>query len=223
MAERREPRTTHADSVYDLLLTQFMDGERRASQSLNIPSIAREFDVSQTPVREALARLEHTGLVIREPLKGYRVAPLFTENELVKLMDARLVIEPAVTVEAALRVTPEFLTELDTTVEDLARAAETKSFSDHWRADDQFHGRISKQSGNPFLDAAYRAIGGQVRRFRLLANPSSDTAAIAAVEHGHIIEALRARDAAGAAQAMRVHIEGAKSRALADRASIETA
>jgi DNA-binding GntR family transcriptional regulator len=220
---RREPRTTHADSVYDLLLAQFMGGERRAAEPLNIPTIAREFEVSQTPVREALARLEHTGLVIREPLKGYRVAPLFTEDELLKLMDARLVIEPAVTVEAALRVTPEFLAELTTTVENLMKAAESKSFSEHWRADDEFHGRISKQSGNPFLDSAYRAIGGQVRRFRLLANPSSDTAAIAAVEHGHIIEAFEARDANRAAQAMREHIEGAKARALVDRASIKSA
>ncbi|KRE59399.1 GntR family transcriptional regulator [Arthrobacter sp. Soil736] len=220
MANRREPGTTYADTVYNLLLKQFMAGEREAGQSLNIPSIAREFDVSQTPVREALARLEHTGLVTREPLKGYRVAPMFSEHELVKLMEARLVIEPAVTLEAARRVTPEFLAELQVTVDELAAAAESESFSEHWRTDDAFHGLISKQSGNPFLDSAYLAIGGHVRRFRLLAKASSRTAAIAVIEHGHIIEALEARDAEKAAEAMRQHIEGAAARALADRKSI---
>ena len=220
MANRREPGTTYADTVYDLLLKQFMAGARDAGQPLNIPSIAREFEVSQTPVREALARLEHTGLVTREPLKGYRVAPLFSEHELVKLMEARLVIEPAVTLEAARRVTPEFLAELQVTVDDLAAAAKTESFSEHWRADDAFHGWISLQSANPFLDSAYRAIGGQVRRFRLLAKASADTAAIAVTEHAQIIEALAARDADKAADAMRMHIEGATARALADRKSI---
>jgi DNA-binding GntR family transcriptional regulator len=199
-----------------------MAGAREASQSLNIPSIAREFDVSQTPVREALARLEHTGLVIREPLKGYRVAPLFSEQELVKLMEARMIIEPAVTLEAARRVTPEFLAELQLTIDDLAIAAETESFSEHWRSDDAFHGLISLHSANPFLDSAYRAIGGQVRRFRLLAKASAKTAAITVIEHGHILDALEARDAERAAEAMRAHIEGASTRALADRRSISS-
>jgi DNA-binding GntR family transcriptional regulator len=222
MANRREPGTTYADTVYDLLLKQFMAGAREASQSLNIPSIAREFDVSQTPVREALARLEHTGLVIREPLKGYRVAPLFSEQELVKLMEARMIIEPAVTLEAARRVTPEFLAELQLTIDDLAAAAESETFSEHWRSDDAFHGLISLHSANPFLDSAYRAIGGQVRRFRLLAKASAKTAAITVIEHGHILEALEARDADRAAEAMRAHIEGAATRALADRKSISS-
>jgi DNA-binding GntR family transcriptional regulator len=222
MASRREPGTTYADTVYELLLKQFMAGAREASQPLNIPSLAREFDVSQTPVREALARLEHTGLVTREPLKGYRVAPLFSEQELVKLMEARLVIEPAVTLEAARRVTPEFLAELQLTIDDLAASVEAESFSEHWRSDDAFHGLISLHSANPFLDSAYRAIGGQVRRFRLLAKASSKTASITVIEHGHILEALEARDADRAAVAMRAHIEGAAARALADRKSISS-
>jgi DNA-binding GntR family transcriptional regulator len=222
MANRRKPGTTYADTVYDQLLKQFMAGAREAGQALNIPSIAREFDVSQTPVREALARLEHTGLVTREPLKGYRVAPLFSEHVLVKLLDAGLFFEPAAALAAARRVTPEFLAELQQTVDDLAAAAESESFSEYWRSDDAFHGLISQQAANPFLDSAYKAIGGHVRRFRLLAQASSRTAAIAVVEHGHIIEALEARDADKAAAAMRMHIEGAAARALADRKSISS-
>lgn len=73
---------------------------------LNIGALSRELNVSQTPLREALARLEHTGLVRREALKGYRVAPLFSETELIKLMDARLVLEPTLTYEAGRRTTP---------------------------------------------------------------------------------------------------------------------
>lgn len=220
MAERREPGTTFADKVYDLLLEQFMTGSFTAGQQLNIPTLARDFDVSQTPIREALARMEHTGLVTREPLKGYRVAELFTEHELGKLMEARLVLEPALTLEAARRVTPEFLVDLNVTLDDLVRASETESFRDHWSADDTFHALISRQSANPFLDAAYHSIDGQVRRFRLFAKHSPGTAKIAAKEHRDIYDALNARDPEKSAELMRRHVEGAKERALADRKSI---
>jgi DNA-binding GntR family transcriptional regulator len=217
---QREPGTTYADKVYDLLLGQFMDSKWAAGSQLNIPSLAREFDVSQTPIREALARMEHTGLVTREPLKGYHVAPLFTEHELQKLMDARLVLEPALALEAARRVTPEFLDELQVTVDDLFAAAKNESLGGHWTADDTFHALISKQSANPFLDTAYGSIGGQVRRFRLFAKLGPETAKVAAHDHQAIFDALEERDPEGAAERMREHIAGAKKRALEDRKSI---
>ena len=221
MAARREPGTTFADTVYDGLFNQFMSGEREADQALNIPALAREFDVSQTPVREALARLEHTGLVRREPLKGYRVAPMFTEQELVKLMEARFIIEPALAIEAAQRVTPEFLIELERTVEELDLAAQEHSLSRHWNADDAFHGLIAKQSANPFLEAAYQAIGGHIRRFRLFATRTADTARVAACEHRSIIEQLKNRDPEGAAEAARTHVTNARQRSFAGSARLK--
>src|SRR5580692_5971079 len=56
MASRRASgRLPLADSVYDRLLGQFMDGTRTPGEPLNIATISRELDVSQTPIREALA------------------------------------------------------------------------------------------------------------------------------------------------------------------------
>lgn len=75
MTRRPSERQPLADQMYDVLLGQFMDGLWSPGQSLNIGALTRELNVSQTPLREALARLEHTGLVRREALKGYRVAP----------------------------------------------------------------------------------------------------------------------------------------------------
>ena len=51
-------RTTHADKVYALLFGQLMNGTFDPGAALNIPTLSREFEVSQTPIREALARLE---------------------------------------------------------------------------------------------------------------------------------------------------------------------
>lgn len=61
MTERNTAKQPIADQMYTVLLHQFMSGERGAGESLNIGALSRELDVSQTPLREALARLEHTG------------------------------------------------------------------------------------------------------------------------------------------------------------------
>jgi len=110
-----------ADTVYNVLLDQFMDGSRAAGESLNIAELSVELKVSQTPIREALARLENTGLVDREALRGYRVAPGLSEAEIDRLTDARLVIEPVLAALAATRATPEFLGGLLDSIAELER------------------------------------------------------------------------------------------------------
>jgi DNA-binding GntR family transcriptional regulator len=227
-SQRRSGRQPLADKMYEVLLGQFTDGRWSAGEPVNIGALSRELDVSQTPLREALARLEHTGLVHREALKGYRVAPLLTELELIKLMDARIVLESALAYEAACRTTPEFLQEVLTSVDDLARAAtspDTKVFSAYWMIDERFHLLIARQAANPFLEKAYRSLGGQVQRFRFFAELGSTRGApgLAAEEHRAVHEALADGDAPEASARMRHHIENAKQRVLTDRRSVEAA
>ena len=208
-----------ADRMYDILLDQFMDGTRGAGEPLNIGALTREFEVSQTPLREALARLEHTGLVRREALKGYSVAPQFSAEELEKLMEARLVLEPTLASKAAQHTTPAFLTELHDSIGDLERSAtgadtDSNAFRLYWSSDDRFHLLIAHQTGNEFLEDAYRSLGGQVQRYRLFVKAGATHAHTAAAEHQSIYEALQSGASEVAAERMRVHIERARDRAL---------
>lgn len=205
--------------MYDLLLEQFMDGTRGAGEPLNIGALTRELDVSQTPLREALARLEHTGLVRREALKGYSVAPQFSADELEKLMDARLVLEPTLAARAAQHASSEFLAELRASISDLERSSrgadtDSDSFRLYWSSDDRFHLLIAHQSGNEFLEGAYRSLSGQVQRYRLFVKAGATHAHSAAEEHGAIYRALEAGEPERAANLMRTHIERARDRAL---------
>lgn len=208
-----------ADQMYTVLLQQFMSGERGAGESLNIGALSRELDVSQTPLREALARLEHTGLVQREALRGYRVAPMMTRSEVEQLREARLLLEPAMAAAAAQRKTDEFLAELRQSVADFERSAEiadveTEGFNLYWRSDDRFHMLIAAQSGNTFLELAYAALGGQIQRFRLFSKFGRTGANHAAPEHEAIYQRIAAGEADAAAEAMRLHILGATERLL---------
>ncbi len=207
--------------MYDVLLRQFMSGERAAGQALNIIALSRELDVSQTPLREALARLEHTGLVEREALRGYRVAPAMTREEVGQLTEARLLLEPQLTALAAPLVDDDFLEALRGSLEEFEAAVpsadvETGGFDHYWRSDNEFHSLIAAQSGNKFLALTYGALGGQIQRFRLFSKAGRTGASTAAPEHRAIYDALAARDAEGAAAAMRAHVLGAAARLLGD-------
>jgi DNA-binding GntR family transcriptional regulator len=219
VAERKSARQPIADQMYDVLLHQFMSGERGAGESLNIGALSRELDVSQTPLREALARLEYTGLVQREALRGYRVAPMMTRADVEQLKEARLLLEPRLAHDAALRITPGFLAALRESMNEFERSAdaadsETEGFDMYWRSDNAFHTLIAEQSGNQFLALAYAALSGQIQRFRLFSKFGRTGARHAAPEHRAVFDAIEAGDANAAAEAMRLHVLGATERLL---------
>jgi DNA-binding GntR family transcriptional regulator len=208
-----------ADHVYEALMEWLMDGRLEPGATVSIDGTARELDVSPTPVREALARLEHTGLVRRVALKGYRVAPVFTREDFAELMEARLVIEPVNTRLACHRLTPAVLAEIQQSVEDQANSPRGPSFAEfrgYLDADERFHRLIAEHSGNQFMLAAYNALGGQVQRFRLFGGVGITDADQAIAEHHAIIEALSAGDPDKAAAAMAEHIEMVRGRTIAD-------
>src|ERR1700688_191150 len=65
-----------AGEVYEYIKNQLMDQQIQPGGRINIDQLARQLQVSQTPIREALARLEAEGLMTKEPLRGYSSTPL---------------------------------------------------------------------------------------------------------------------------------------------------
>ncbi len=218
-AGRPVSRQVLADHVYEELLASLMDGRMEPGAVVSIDGTARELDVSPTPVREALARLEHTGMVRRVALKGYRVAPMFTQEDFAELMEARLAIEPVNARLACARLTPEHLAELGRAVADLRSAPRGPSFAeyrDYLEADERFHRLIAEFTGNQFMVAAYAALGGQVQRFRLFGGVGITDAEYAIAEHESVLDALATGDPDRAAAAMSDHVYRVRGRAIAD-------
>jgi DNA-binding GntR family transcriptional regulator len=216
---RTVSRQVLADHVYEELLASLMDGRLEPGAAVSIDGTARELDVSPTPVREALARLEHTGMVRRVALKGYRVAPVFTREDFAELMEARLAIEPVNARLACGRLTPESLSELEKAVADLKSAPRGPSFADYkdyLEADERFHQLIAQQTGNQFMVAAYAALGGQVQRFRLFGGVGITDAEYAIAEHQSVLDALSGGNPEQAEAAMADHVQKVRARAIAD-------
>lgn len=198
-----------------------MDGELEPASALNIDALARSLDVSATPVREALARIASTGLLQRVALKGYRVAPPLTRDELALLVDARLAIEPLAVSLACHRGDPRLVAELQR-VHAAQVAAPTgpdspgyRGYRDYLLADQAFHQLLNAGSGNPFLAQSFESLNGHLHRFRFYLQHVVDDASQTLGEHAAILEALVEGDAPMAAEQMRAHL-----RALLVRATV---
>lgn len=210
-------REVLADRVYQLILGHLMDGGLRAGSSVSIDGMARDLEVSATPVREAMARLEATGLVSRTALRGYRVAPLLTPDELLQLMHARCVIEVENASLACEQATDELCRALAQAIDDMKTAPHGSSFEDYrayWAGDERFHLLIAEHAGNRFLLAAYNALGGQLQRYRYFSGVGVTDADSAIAEHTAILEAFVKRDKKLAAKQMNIHLVRAMSRTI---------
>ncbi len=216
-------RHSLVDGVHESLTSRLFSGDIAPGSSLNIDALARELEVSQTPIREALARLAATGLVVRVAHMGYRAAELVSDEQMSEILDARLAVEPTLARLAAGRTTASFLDELDRSVRSLeARIAGelSQSSNEVLEQSEDFHNLIATQSGNRFLSNAHGTITGHSRRFQLMGVAGRSDHVEVFHEHGLILDALRGADPDRAEAAMRCHIQAIRERTLQDLGAI---
>ena len=85
--------------AYERLLTELVSLEITPGERLSVDALARRYRISQTPIREALARLESDGLVIKTHLRGFTAAAGFSRREFAQLFDIRLLLDECATGE----------------------------------------------------------------------------------------------------------------------------
>jgi DNA-binding GntR family transcriptional regulator len=215
------------DRVYDLVLEMLLEGRVDPGSRLSIDTLAKQLDVSPTPVREAMVQLERTGLVTREALKGYRVAPPFGPEELAELFDARLMLEVEAT-RMAMPHVAELLPRLRE-AHDLHRAwaqqvaeamaegeGSTRVTQEYFAADAAFHRAIFESSSNRFLVAMHDDLGALTHRLRQAVIRGVNDVEEATAEHAVVLEAFECGDAEAAVAAMRAHISGVRARSMSD-------
>jgi DNA-binding GntR family transcriptional regulator len=208
-------RITLTDDVYAAVQALIMDHEMQPGARINIDALARRLAVSPTPVREALARLESDGLVVKTPLVGYTATALLTRAEFEELVEMRLILEPA----AAARAARAGLDEAELAglrgSADLPGPDGTDGFASiaaFTARDAQFHHTLAGLSGNRMLHDAVVRLRAHLHLFRL--HFPSAHHGVSAREHHRVVDAVSAGDADAAAAAMRDHILAARDRHL---------
>ena len=205
-------RRALADDVYDAVLGLLMDQVIEPGSRASIDGIARQLGVSPTPVREALARLESEGLVVKKALKGYTAAPLLDSEGLRELFEMRRLLEPYAARHAAGEIDAETLDQLEQLCEDMHRSGQAshsgddrfKDYKDFANQDAEFHRLIAIHSGNGLLADAIVRLRPHLHQYRIYFTHGvvDETSG----EHEAVLEALRAGDGPRAEKAMRNHL-----------------
>jgi DNA-binding GntR family transcriptional regulator len=198
-------RRSREDDGYVRLREAIIRGELAPNQRLVEADMSSAFRMPRAAVRTALVRLEHEGLVERQPHRGARVR-LVTEQEAVEILQARAALEALAAREAALRITPGTAAEVR---EVLARQRAALAREDLIGASDvnaELHAKIVELSGHATAQRLIRSLNSQMVRFqfRTILIPGRPSQSLE--EHGAIVEAVASGDGDKAERAMRRHL-----------------
>lgn len=197
-----EPRS-RADSVYDAVKQDILDCRLAPGDRFTETEVAERLRVSRTPVREALFRLQREGYLQVRHRNGWLVRPLDFET-LDHFYDLRLVLEQ--TAVERLCGMPDARAALETLAEIwLARPPDLDG-AQVAQLDERFHLELVRAAGNPEIARVHREATERIRIVRRLDFTLAQRVEKTYEEHGAILLAILAGDAARALGLLRAHI-----------------
>ncbi|NJC73934.1 GntR family transcriptional regulator [Planosporangium thailandense] len=193
------------NKVGDALRSAILSGELVAGQLYSVQDLADVLGVSRTPVREALIRLASTGMVRFERNRGVRILRN-TAEDLEEIFELRLLLEVPAARQAVARMADDDVAELRRCLDGMNDAAAAGDEARLMESDRRFHTIILEAAGNRRLAAFVDSLRDLVQTRGVSTAGTSRTLRDIADEHVPVLERIEARDADGAAGAMRSHV-----------------
>ena len=197
--------TTMHDGVAARLRDMVFERQLPPGSWIDELALAAQWQISRTPLREALKVLAAEGLVTLVPRRGAQVVEL-TDADAEQLFPVMAMLEGRCALEATQRASEDDLAQLRRLHEGLERHAAARDVDGYYRANHEFHSLVQALAANRWLDRAT----GDLRRFmrlwrgRQLKLPGRIDASIQ--EHRALLAAMLGRDAAAAERAMHDHL-----------------
>jgi DNA-binding GntR family transcriptional regulator len=184
---------SRVDGVIEQLRQAVFEGKYPPGAPLRELTLARELSVSQATVREALQRLEHSGLVTRKPNLGSTVTRL-SPKDVRERVELRAVLEVRAAEEAARRMGEAEFGELNRRLSVLESAVERDRYYESAQADLEFHRYIWQCSGNDTLCRHLELLVIPLFAFISIVRSQGLERLVTVVEgHRPLIEALRSK------------------------------
>jgi len=192
------------EKVYDMLRTDILTCALQPGLEFNEAELAERFNISKSPVREALSTLRQEGLVRIFPRRGYQVTPI-TFGDMNELFDVRTILEAGAAEMACTRVTDADIHQLNRLAEVIYDRGEQPSMGPFISANREFHLAIAHISGNGRLEEMLARQIDALERFFYLGARLRDVSSETADSHHEIVEVLAKRDPAQARAIMIRH------------------
>ncbi|WP_420411152.1 GntR family transcriptional regulator [Roseibium sp.] len=194
-----------AELIADELESLIFQGHYKDGARLDEVQLAEKFEVSRTPIREALQRLSLSGLVEQIPRRGVFVrqpGPV----ELLEMFEVMAELEAASARLAATRITDEALAELHAANARCEEAVAAQDYDGYYQENAQFHAMLYRQSGNSFLEQECLRLYRRLQPFRRVQLRLRGRLKQSMSEHKMVVAALEEGDGAKAADVIRTHV-----------------
>lgn len=216
--------------TYLALRQEILSGKLVAGESLIEQTLANRFEVSRTPIREAIRQLQQEGLVESDRGGGLRVT-VITIADAIHLYDCRLGLEQIAAMGACENATAAQIEDLQDclaqanlaepiVIKNTSGASADVSVNDaeelenRLHIDQSFHRLLADSSGNPQLADLLEQIFSKMALLRLTTTYQNPDVLEIWAEHEKIVSAIVQRDAQAAAIAVRNHLVASKSRVV---------
>lgn len=203
-ARRKEPEPELLnDRAYAAIRDAVTSLRLAPGRSVSVGELADWLKMSRTPVRDALQRLQHEGLIRSMPRKGLEVTQL-TARGAAELYEMQEALEAMAARLAAERASPEARRQIVEACREMGRLVEQP---EAWaRADAAYHAAVLEAAANVALRRASEALAPQLQRFRVIAALNlPERPARSAKEHLAVARAVAAADAEAAAKLTHQH------------------
>lgn len=194
-----------------------LSGDYQPDVPLSEVRLADHFQVSRTPVREALKQLQVEGLVEIRPKVGTFVRRI-TRREIVEMFELKEVFEGMAARLMARRSPTDELTLLDANVRASERALSRGDVDGYPPLVHEFHETLLCGADNRKLEAHYRTLMNQLAYHRMIVKTVAHPGRLARSvdEHRLVAELIREKDGVGAELAMRAHVSASAHEAMSD-------
>jgi DNA-binding GntR family transcriptional regulator len=196
------------EQIYGAIRADILNCNLTPGMELREQTLADTYSVSKSPVRESLQRLVREGLVLVQPRKGYRVAPISLADA-TDLFNYRQVLELACIVRACKSASKDQLESLD-----VFRRYKGKVDGDFLKYNHAFHSQLAACSGNKRMAREVSVLIAEMDRLVRLSvsvikgrNPQK-----LVEEHAAIIESVQRRDDRLALRLLKAHTSTAEQR-----------
>ena len=198
--------TPVSERIYLALRQEIMRCDIAPGTTLDASSIARRYEVSKTPVRDAMQKLAADGLVTILPRSGYRVAPI-TFPAVHEILDLRAAIGPHAARQAARYATPADIAALRRIVLEYAAPLDVGAMQQVAR---RFHLAIARCSRNKRVVALSESLFDELERLLRFAIDFSVKTGEHSDEHTALVDAIEAGDGERAAAIEAAHIKSSR-------------
>ncbi len=196
-----KPTSMKSLQAYEKIRDMILRGSKLPGTRLVLTELEEELGIGRGPIREALMRLDRSGLVKNIPYKGAIVATPPTQKEILHIYDLRVDLESKLAVEAIDNLTAADIRKLEALQ---ARMEELPQ--DHYQLDRQFHSIICAASHRPHLCNIAQALVQSVESVLNIYRREKEHCIRFNAQHQEILDALKSKDPERVKQSFEVNI-----------------